>query len=380
MKKKLAVVGLTIVIFAGAAFAVGSSASYKITTEILDSGAASGSSATYRVLGKARQHEINSPASSGFTLGGGFMKSAYFGAAALAPVVISIAPNTGANSGPVNITNLGGANFLPGATVKLSKSGQADIIATSVAIVNVSQITCTFDLTGAASGLWNVTVTNTDGRSGTLPSAFTVTFAAPTVTSITPNTGVNNAVVNISNLAGTNFRSGAAVKLSKTGESDIIGANIVISSATQITCQFDLNGKTAGLWDVVVTNEDGQSGTLTQGFAITTPTITVTKPIASDKPVFDPAKGPMTLSVGLSKATDDAGNPITIFIYVYSIRGERIYQTSFPARVGDNSVTWDGLTAFKSYLSSGVYIVQVVAKTADGKSTKISETKIIVSK
>lgn len=92
-----------------------------------------------------------------------------------APQVNSITPNTGANTGVVHITNLAGANFQSGATVKLSKTGQANISATNVDVVSPSRITCDFDLTGAATGAWNVVVTNPDSQSGTLPAGFSVT-------------------------------------------------------------------------------------------------------------------------------------------------------------------------------------------------------------
>ncbi len=48
---------------------------------------------------------------------------------------------------------------------------------------------------------------------GTLVSGFTVTHPAPTVSSMTPSSGVNNGSVSIANLAGTNFLAGAALKL-----------------------------------------------------------------------------------------------------------------------------------------------------------------------
>ena len=92
---------------------------------------------------------------------------------------------------------------------------------------------------------------------------------ASTITSITPASGSNNGVTNITNLAGTNFLTGATVKLTKTGQTDITGSNVTVVSATKITCSFDLTNKTAGNWNVVVTNTDGQSSTLSNGFQIT---------------------------------------------------------------------------------------------------------------
>ena len=158
--------------------------------------------------------------------------------------------------------------FRTGATVKLTKSGQTDIGASSVVVSSATKITCTVNLNGKAAGYWNVVVTNSDTKSGTLTNGFEIQYPSPTVTSITPDHGNNFESVGITNLAGTRFRTGATVKLTKTGQTDIDASSVVVSSATKITCTFNLDGKAVGKWDVVVTNSDTKSGTLTNGFEI----------------------------------------------------------------------------------------------------------------
>jgi C1A family cysteine protease len=103
------------------------------------------------------------------------------GALASPPTVNSITPNTGANTGSI-ATSIAGSDFQNGATVKLARTGQPDIHATGVVVVNANQITGNFDLTGAAAGAWNVVVTNPDAQSGTLSNGFTVTFSGKTWT------------------------------------------------------------------------------------------------------------------------------------------------------------------------------------------------------
>jgi hypothetical protein len=93
--------------------------------------------------------------------------------------------------------------------------------------------------------------------------------SAPTVSGITPGSGVRGTTVNITDLAGTDFAEGATVKLTRSGRPDIIAASVVVASSAQITCTFHLTGATAGQWNVVVTNPDAQSGTLTNGFTVT---------------------------------------------------------------------------------------------------------------
>jgi len=190
-----------------------------------------------------------------------------------APTVAGITPNSGLDTETVNVTDLAGTGFMAGATVKLTKIGEGDTATTDLVVESATKITCKLDLSGKAAGQWNVVVTNTDGQVGTLTNGFTVKCPVPTVTGITPNSGINNGSIGITNVAGTNFRQGATVKLRKSGQNDIVAMNVALTSSSQIACTFDLTGKAVGPWDVVVTNPDGQSATLTDGFTIIVSTV-----------------------------------------------------------------------------------------------------------
>ena len=198
------------------------------------------------------------------------------------PTVVSISPDNGVNTAPVGIANLAGSNFLPGANVTLTKSGQPNITAWPVNVPTPGQITCTLDITGAATGDWDVVVTNTDGQSAVLPGGFRVRYPEPTVSGITPGTGKNDNIIGITDLAGTGFMPGANVTLTRTGQPNITTINgPIVESPTQILCFFDLNGKAVGAWNVVVTNTDGQSGILPNGFIVyypEAPTVTGISP------------------------------------------------------------------------------------------------------
>ncbi len=92
--------------------------------------------------------------------------------APLPPELVSITPDS-APSGLVAIT-LSGANFRSSASVKFTLAGQNDVIATP-ATTTTTTLSGTLDVTGMVSGLWNVTVTNPDNQSSTLPASFAVT-------------------------------------------------------------------------------------------------------------------------------------------------------------------------------------------------------------
>ncbi len=119
----------------------------------------------------------------------------------------------------------------------------------------------------------------TNRVSGAGSNGYSVLYAplapAPTVSSITPNTGPNTTTVKITSLSGSNFLLNPfvtqTVKLNGTGHADIVATNVTRISSTELNCTFNLTGQPAGVRNVVVTNPDGQSGMLENGFTITSP-------------------------------------------------------------------------------------------------------------
>jgi len=145
-------------------------------------------------------------------------------ASSTAPIVTSITPNTGVNTGTVHITNLAGDNFNPGASVKLIKLSQSAIEAPNETVVSSNTITCDFDLTGATTGQWNVVVTNPDLQSGTLYNGFSVT-APPGddhfiyLPAVLKNYGGSDTQV----IQNGGFESGNTVWVQQSGSYTIIG-------------------------------------------------------------------------------------------------------------------------------------------------------------
>jgi len=188
-----------------------------------------------------------------------------------AATVTGITPSTGVYGSTITITNLAGTGFVSGATVKLTKSGSADIAGTDVVFVSATELECKFVLPYLAiAGTWNVVVTNPDADPSTQTVAFVVTAPnAPTVTSILPTGGAAGYTTSVADLKGTNFVSGATVKLTKSGSSDIAATNVVVASGTKITCDLAIPaGAAAGTWNVVVTNTDARSATKTNAFTV----------------------------------------------------------------------------------------------------------------
>ena len=84
---------------------------------------------------------------------------------------------------------------------------------------------------------------------------------APTVSSISPNSGTANGGTPVT-ITGTGFSAGATVKLGGTA-----ATGVTVISSTSITATTAAHS--AGTVDVVVTNSDSQSGTLSGGYTYT---------------------------------------------------------------------------------------------------------------
>ncbi|MBU1488104.1 PKD domain-containing protein, partial [bacterium] len=114
---------------------------------------------------------------------------------------------------------------------------------------------------------YTLTVTDSNGCTGTNQVVVTVNICLipPTVSSITPNTGMVNSWVTVT-IVGTNFQAGAVVKLSKN--SVITGTGTTVMDSATLTTTFDLTGAETDTWDVVVTNPDARADTLTNGFTV----------------------------------------------------------------------------------------------------------------
>ena len=91
---------------------------------------------------------------------------------------------------------------------------------------------------------------------------------------IIPDSGKEGLVITINDLHGELFMAGATVKLIRSGYSDIIASSVILISQQQLTCQLDLNGAAEGKWSVVVTNSDGYTAILQDGFTVSLHTVT----------------------------------------------------------------------------------------------------------
>jgi hypothetical protein len=115
----------------------------------------------------------------------------------------------------------------------------------------------TFTAGSAGTLTLSVTVTNANGCSDTQSASVSVVDPV-TVTSIKPTSGSSSGGTAVT-IKGTNFQSGATVTFG-----GVAATSVVVSSSTKIFCTTPAHA--AGDVDVVVTNTNTASGTLTNGF------------------------------------------------------------------------------------------------------------------
>jgi hypothetical protein len=177
---------------------------------------------------------VTTPGGTATTVGGFTYVSA-------GPTLTSILPNSGPVTGGTGVV-LTGTNFT-GASVTFNGS------AVTCTVNSATQITCTTP--AHAAGTVDVSIITPNGTITAL-GAFTYVSAAPTLTSILPNSGPVTGGTSVV-LAGTNLTGGSVTFGGTT-------ATCTVNSATKITCTTPAHA--AGAVNVVVTTPGGSATTV----------------------------------------------------------------------------------------------------------------------
>jgi subtilisin family serine protease len=172
----------------------------------------------------------------------------------LAPQLVSVAPAQGPFTGGTAVT-LTGAHFLASGTTGVTFGTAA---CANVVVVNASTITCTTP--AHAAGTVDVTVTNPGGQSVVLDDGYTYLDAAPSLVAVLPAQGFTQGGLTVT-VQGSAFQS-AGTTVVRFGTEACTA--VVVVNAETITCTTP--AQAAGTVDVSVTNPDGQTGVLVDGF------------------------------------------------------------------------------------------------------------------
>jgi hypothetical protein len=173
-----------------------------------------------------------------------------------APTLASISPNSGLRGASVPVT-LTGTNLTGTSAITVSGTG---VTVSNLSVVSSTSVTATFAITSTATvGARTVSVSTPGGNSNNV--TFTVTAPpAPTLTAISPTSGLRGgAAVNVT-LTGTNL-TGATSISAGTG---ITVSTINVVSPTSVTATFTIASGTAlGARNVTITTPGGTSNSVT---------------------------------------------------------------------------------------------------------------------
>lgn len=164
------------------------------------------------------------------------------------PEIASITPDEGVAAGDVAV-DIAGTGFVTGATVHFNGTPAENVVVVSSVLIECD--------TPALNGTLSVKVTNPDGQSDTLFDAYEA-IPPPTIASIVPSSGsqLGGTAVTIS---GAGFQSGATVTIGGAA-----ATSVVVVNEGSITCVTPAG--TLGARNVVVTNPDTQTDTLSSGY------------------------------------------------------------------------------------------------------------------
>jgi hypothetical protein len=186
------------------------------------------------------------------------------------PTITNVGPATGVLAGGTVLT-ITGTNFVNGATVAFVELPSNNVfgtpsskVAASVTFNSSTQLTATTP-SASSAGAVDVVVMNPDFQTATRASGFTYTTAppAPTVTAVSPNTGSTGGGTSVT-ITGANFVGTPSVVIGGANATSEVFVNSTTLTATT-------PAHAAGIVNVVVTNPDAQSGTLTNGYAYLPP-------------------------------------------------------------------------------------------------------------
>ncbi|MHB8652852.1 MAG: IPT/TIG domain-containing protein [Terriglobia bacterium] len=170
----------------------------------------------------------------------------------LPPSITSVAPTLVASTGGT-VVIITGSQFQPGATVTFGGVPATGIVVSA----NGTSIQATAPA-GTAGTTANITVTNPDGGTATLPSGLTY-LLFPIITSVSPASGTSAGGTSVT-ISGANFQLGATVTFG-----GVAATGVVVSSGTSIQATTPA-GAAGAVVNVTVTNPDSGSATLASAY------------------------------------------------------------------------------------------------------------------
>ena len=240
-----------------------------------------------------------------------------------APNISAIVPNSGPAAGGTSVV-ISGQGFVSGTTVKF---GGVPAASTQIN----SSTTITAITASHSAGTVDVVVTNPDGRIASIVGGY-IYVAPPTpppgLSTVAPNNGPVSGGTSVV-INGQGFVSGATVKFGGVPATSIqFGGSTTITAVTA--------SHSAGTVDVVVTNPDGQSASMTAGYVYiapaSPPAVTVLNPNGGESFLFN-----TNCNISWSAS---GGSPIRYDVYWSSNGGSTWTALASNLSASANSFLW----------------------------------------
>ena len=166
------------------------------------------------------------------------------------------------------------------------------------------------------------TVVVNDNQTSVVSVSLTAVVAAPTISSISPTSGYNSSIATVT-ITGTGFSTTPSVVLTQSGQTNISATSVSVTGTTSISCQLPITGKPAGVWNVIVTNPNGQSATsvftiYNAGSTITLSSVTPNNGLVNNTITITSLTGTNFLSTAVMKFSRTGYNDIPGTVTSYS--------------------------------------------------------------
>ena len=184
-------------------------------------------------------------------------------AAAQAPSINNISPNSIPASNGLQPITINGSNFQNGATLTFDPPTGSNIPSNASRLTFISSSQISYQINnGNDVGTWLVRVNNPNGQSSNWAS-FTVT-PAPVISSMFPNPVPGSSTDQGVSIFGSGFVNGSGLKVRVTfpgGQTDLQGTQVHFASSTHLTILINV-GTSAANWTAQVINPNGQGSNI----------------------------------------------------------------------------------------------------------------------
>ena len=283
--------------------------------------------------------------------GSSVMVSTFTNGFLIKPMVItSISSSTCFNSSMLGPINIVGEGFVSGVSVKLEKSGSADILGANVVLNSSTSISAVFDVVGKSTGIWTVSVTT---GSVTAKEINALNISPMQINSLNTSVAFNTDASKSITINGQGFVSGGNIKFKKSGQADISPTSQSYIDQSQLNCIMDLTGKTTGYWDVEVSTGGSLSYSVMFSSAL------IVKPMVINS--ITPAKGVNNGQINVSVSGDGFPNRLQLKL---------IKDTATISATAINVYTSTALVCLFdiSNASTGTWSVEVSTKSTDNQT------------